>query len=755
MHDQGIIGDNIPNVDALKKVVGDAAFAADLGMQGLLHLKVLRSDRHHARILRLGIRKAAEMPGVVSILTHRDIPGKNRIGIINKDQPILAEDRVRFFGDPIALVVAESEMQASQAMSRLEVTYEDLPASFSPEESLESPILIHESGNLLHQREIIKGDVEKGFTDADLIIEKVYRTSMLDHFYLEPDAGLGWIDEDGRITICSSTQNPHYDHAEIVSVLGIDPGDVRSIQATTGGGFGGKLDISVQCFLALAVHHTKRPVSMVYTRQEALLTTAKRHPMLIRYKTGAYEDGRLAAARIDITADTGAYGSYGMAVADRAAVHAAGPYRIPHLQVSSRVVYTNNPFCGAMRGFGVPQVAFAHESQMDILAEELGKDPIELRLVNAMARGSETPTGQILEESVGIVECLQRIRQQKEDAVSLLPGAESLPGTGVGAMWYGIGNTGVKNPASARVELDQQGRFVLYTGAADIGQGSNTVLSQIAASEMGINIEQVRLVRADTALTLNAGATSASRQTYISGNAVMKATAKLRKLVLEHASRYLRVNVNEIGIVDGMIQSEADGRVLTSLDEVVERSRREGKPLEAEAAFDPETSLLDPQTGQGNPYATYAFACHMADIDVDPVSGVVNVHRIVAAHDVGKAVNPMLVEGQITGGVAMGLGFALMEEFVPGTTRFAGDYLVPTVKDVPSIVPIIVEDPEPTGPYGAKGVGEPALIPTAPAILNAIAQATGVRIYHLPATSERVFMACRQLRSGTERIQEE
>jgi CO/xanthine dehydrogenase Mo-binding subunit len=351
---------------------------------------------------------------------------------------------------------------------------------------------------------------------------------------------------------------------------------------------------------------------------------------------------------------------------------------------------------------------------------------------------------------VGIKECLQRVQQQREDAVSLVPGAEGLRGTGVGAMWYGIGNTGVKNPASARVELDREGKFVLYTGAADIGQGSNTVLSQIAASAMGTRLDQVRLVHGDTAFTPDAGATSASRQTYISGNAVMQAAARLRDLVLEHASRYLQVNVNDIAILEGMITSQEDGRALAPLEDVAARSHQEGKPLEAEAAFNPETSLLDPETGQGNPYATYAFACHMAEVDVDAATGEVDVLRIVAAHDVGKAVNPLHVEGQIAGGVAMGLGFALMEEFVPGKTSFAHEYMVPTVRDVPAIIPIIVEDPEPSGPYGAKGVGEPALIPTAPAILNAIAQAAGVRIYHLPATKERVFMACRQLRSGRE-----
>jgi CO/xanthine dehydrogenase Mo-binding subunit len=736
---KGKVGESIPRIDALDKVLGKALFAADLRMEGLLHMKVLRSDRPHARIRKIDTEGVAGMEGVVRIFTHKDIPGKNRIGIINKDQPVLAEEKVRFVGDAVALVVAHSEREAERALGEIRVEYEDLHPIFYPEESLNSTTLIHEKGNLLYQRDIVKGDVEKGFSEADLAIERTYSTSMLEHTYLEPDAGLARIDEEGRITVYASTQNPHYDHSEIVTSLGLDPSKVRVIQATTGGGFGSKLDITVQCFLALAVYYLRRPIRLVYTREEAYLATAKRHPLIMKYKTGVRQDGKIVAMDVDILGDTGAYGSYGIAVAGRAAVHATGPYHVPHVKVRARMAYTNHPFCGAMRGFGVPQVAFAHESQMDLLAEELGMDPFDIRPLNAFEPGSETATGQILKDSVGIKECLQRVQEHSKKMKEETAAPGRLSGRGIAAMWYGIGNTGMKNPASARAELNHQGMFALFTGAAEIGQGSDTVLCQIAASEMGIGLEDIRLIRGDTAFTPDAGATSASRQTYISGNAVREAAARLRVMVLENASEFLDVPVNELTIEDALIKSTRDGEILTNLEEVAARCKHEGKQLIGEGSFDPPTSTLNPETGQGIPYATYAFACHMVDVQVDPTTGEVDVLRVVAAHDVGKAINPTNVVGQICSGVAMGIGQALMEEFVPGQTRSMREYMIPTVKDVPVIIPIIVESPEHTGPFGAKGVGEPALIPTAPAIINAINQALGVKIVDLPAKLERVM----------------
>ncbi len=416
-------GVNVHRVDGLDKVLGKALFAADIKMEGLFHIRVLRSDRPHARIKKVYTEKAARLEGVVKILTHSDIPGEKMIGVITRDQPVLAIEKVRFVGDPIALVVAYTEKEADLALEKITVEYEDLVSIFDPEEALHSSNLIHESGNLLFQRDIIKGDIEKGFAEADFIIKKTYSTSMGEHIYLEPDAGVAWIDNEGRIVVYASSQDPHYDQREIARSLGLESSRVRVIQATTGGSFGSKHDATIKCFLALAVYHLRRPVRLVYSREEVFLATPKRHSFTITYKTGARKNGKLLAVEADIMGDTGAYSSYGVAVASKAAVHATGPYEVPNVSVRARVVYTNHPISGAMRGFGVPQVAFAHESQMDLLAEKLGMSPVDLRLLNCLRPGLSTSTGHILHHSVGIAKTLEiakehylRLKQEGSDS---------------------------------------------------------------------------------------------------------------------------------------------------------------------------------------------------------------------------------------------------------------------------------------------------------------------------------------------------
>jgi CO/xanthine dehydrogenase Mo-binding subunit len=394
-----------------------------------------------------------------------------------------------------------------------------------------------------------------------------------------------------------------------------------------------------------------------------------------------------------------------------------------------------------MRGFGVPQMAFAHESQMDLLAQALKMDPIEVRLKNSLRAGSETATGQTLMASVGIGETLRKVKEWRDrSAISRNDSKKPFikKGIGVGSMWYGIGNTGIANPSTAQMEIDPNGEVRLFTGVADIGQGSDTVLLQIASEAISVSLEEIRLIRADTAMTTDAGATSASRQTYISGNAILNAIKSLKEEAIKEAGQILGVEGKDLYFEDGEIKHKSKPSVYLSIKEIAKRS---GKVLKGEGQFDPETTRLDPETGQGAPYATYAFASHLAEVEVDTETGKVKVNRVIASHDVGKAIHPKNVIGQIMGGVAMGAGFALMEEFVPGETTSFFNYLIPTSKDVPEVIPIIVEDEEPTGPFGAKGVGEPALIPSAPAILNAIADAIGQRIYHLPANLERVLEA--------------
>jgi CO/xanthine dehydrogenase Mo-binding subunit len=594
-------------------------------------------------------------------------------------------------------------------------------------------------------RKIKKGDVEKAFGHCQVVVEKTYRTARIEHSYLEPDAGAGYVDEDGTLVIYASTQNPHYDHKEVCGLLGLEDHQVRIVQAATGGGFGSKLDLNMQGFIGLALLHLKRPVKMVYSREESFLATAKRHPLEMTLKTGADRNGKLLALQAMIIGDTGAYGSYGIAVASRAAVHATGPYEVENIDIESRCVYTNNPFCGAMRGFGTPQIAIAHESHMDLLAERLGMDPLELRLLNAVRPGSETATGQKLTASVGIGDCLEALRSHYEWARTVWRADETEPykkrGIGLGGMWYGIGNTGVRNPSTAKIKMDLGGNVSLYTGCADIGQGSTTILAQIAAESLGIKPENIRLFVADTRCTTNAGATSASRQTYISGNAVKEAADKLADVLLTEAVNKLRVSKSDLVLKGGFVVDCGNPNNQVELSALAQRANQKGIPLKWQGYFDPETVPLDPETGQGVPYTTYAFAGQLVLLTVDTLTGEVSIEKVFAAHDVGKAIHPENVKGQICGGVAMGIGFALMEEFTPGQTISMKDYHVPTGADVPEIVPIIVESSEPTGPFGAKGVGEPALIPTAPAILNALADALDQRIYNLPANLESVLGA--------------
>jgi len=740
------IGKNILRFDAPAKLKGESLFCADIKLDAPLFLKALRSSHHHAIIEKIDISKALKIDGVIRIFTAKDIPGKNLTGIINKDQPLLAEDKVRSKADPVALVAAENETAAQKALDAIEVVYKELPAVFDPIKALEpGACKIHEKGNLLCKRQVKKGDVKAAFEKCHSIIEKTYKTSAIEHNYLEPDAGVGYVDTDGCLVIYASTQNPHYDHKELTSLLALNDDQIRIIMATTGGGFGSKLDLNVQGFIGLALYHLKRPVRYVYTREEAYRATSKRHPFIIKIKTGADRKGRILAVKIRAICNTGAYGSYGMAVASRSAVIGIGPYEVENVDVECSAVYTNTTFCGAMRGFGAPQMALAHESQIDLHAEALGIDPWQIRTINGFKKGSLTATNQVLTDSVGFQECLNAVKSHYDHALENWVTKSQSPfiqrGVGLGGMWYGIGNTGVQNPSTARVEMDRNGCVTVFTGCAEIGQGSTTVLAQIAAQVLGIDPMSINMVVGDTKYTTNAGATSASRQTYISGNAVKDAAQKLAKVLLTEAVNKLKKAGPLLQMKDGVVFDSLDPEKKIEFAWLARRIYDKGGSLSWQGYFDPETIPLDPATGEGAPYATYAFACHVACIEVDILTGQVDIKKIIAAHDVGKAIHPENVIGQIYGGVAMGVGFAVMEEFVPNQTISMKDYYVPTIADMPEVMAIIIEDPEPTGPFGAKGVGEPALIPTAPAIINAISNALGKRIYSLPANLERVLKA--------------
>ncbi|WP_375461397.1 molybdopterin-dependent oxidoreductase [uncultured Enterovirga sp.] len=744
------IGARVERLDGTRKVEGCDIFGADSAPTDALLLRVVRSPFHRASFA-LGDMTAylGAHSGLAAILTAADVPGRNRFGVIPSfvDQPVFAERETRFRGEAVAAIVGEADAVAALDLATFPVSWTELPALTTTDAALgDGANLLHEgrAGNILVRGRVVRGDVEAALAGAEVTAEGLFEAGFVEHAPIEPEAGFARRVGD-RIEIQACTQAPYMDRDDVAAILGIDHDQVRIVPTAVGGGFGTKLDLSVQPFLAVAAWRLGgRPVRMTYSRTESMMTTTKRHPASIRIRAGANRHGRLVA--LDVAADfnTGAYASWGPTVANRVPVHASGPYLVPHYRALSRAIHTHLVPAGAFRGFGVPQAAIAQEQIFDELAERLGLDALDFRILNALRPEDPTVTGQVMGEGVGIRACLEALRphwiRARADAeVSNGRAAAHLRrGVGVAGMWYGCGNTSMSNPSTMRIGVTAAGRIMLHQGAVDIGQGSNTVIAQIAADAIGAPLDAIDLVSGDTDLSPDCGKTSASRQTFISGKAAELAGRALRRDILRLA------NAGEdarLAFADGAIRvDDGDHQAVLRLAELPTDAR--GYALSAEESFDPPTTPLDPD-GQGSPYAVYGFGAHLAEIEVDTALGTVRVLKITAAHDVGRAINPTLLEGQIEGGIAQGLGLALMEEFHPGRGENLHDYLIPTVGDVPPIETILIEDPSWVGPSGAKGIGEQALIPTAPAILNAIHHATGVRLRRVPATPDRVMAALR------------
>ncbi len=731
----------------IAKTTGQAQYGADLWREDMLHLKVVRSPHPHARVLDVDTADALALPGVEAVLTAKDVP-VNRHGRVIQDEAVLAADRVRMIGDPVAAVVAVSERLAAEAAAKVRVRYEVLPAVTSPQEALrEGAPRLHDGGNLLTHQVIQRGDAEAGLARAHVTAEGFFRTPFNEHAYLEPEAALAYVDEDGRVVIHTGTSHTHMHRLEVSRCLGLPPERVRIIPALLGGHFGGRTDAPMQCILGVAAWRLRRPVRCVFTREESFACTTKRHPFEIRGRVGADRDGRITGLRLDMVADGGAYASAGQYIIVRAGVSGCGPYDLPNVWVGGPTTYTNNPLAGAMRGFGAPQSTFALESLMDELAKRLGMHPIELRLRNALRPGAMLATGFRVGEEMGYVETLEAIRPHYDAAVRRAREAGKADGVrrgvGVASMWYGIGTTLGEKASYADVELLPSGRVAVLAGATDAGQGSDYLLRRVAAQALDVPLEQVDLVRGDTDLTRDTNSCTGSRVSFYVGNAVRIAGGALRRAILEAASREMEAPPEILDIRDGQVVArDAPGRRL-SLRDLAGRLERRNVRLQEGGTYDPETVPLDPATGIGRPYATYASATQMAEVEVNVCTGAVRVLRVVAAHDIGKVLNPVGAQGQVEGAVVMGIGFALKEEFFPGVTRGFADYRIPTTRDAPEVEAIFIERPDPHGPFGAKGLGECAMIPTAPAILNAVADATGARITRLPATRERVLEALR------------
>ncbi|MCH7555031.1 MAG: molybdopterin-dependent oxidoreductase [Proteobacteria bacterium] len=733
------VGARMAKVDGVAKLDGSEMFGADAVPEDALWLRVIRSPHARARFT-LG-----RFSPDVTLLTSADIPGVNAFGIYptGKDQPVLAAGAVRFRGEAVAALVGERQAIEAIRDQDLDIEWQPLDPVIGLDAAMaDGAPLVQDGkpGNLLIRGLVAKGDVEAGFAAADFIAEGDFETGFVEHAYIEPEAG--WARRLGdRIEIAVSTQTPYMDRDAVAHVLGIENSRVRIMPTACGGGFGGKLDVAVQPLIAVAAWALDRPVACVYSRPESMVSTTKRHPSRISARAGCDRRGRLTAFTSHGDFDTGAYASWGPTVADRVPIHATGPYFVPHLRNSSAAFHTNGPPAGAFRGFGVPQCAIVHEALYDELAAMAGIDPLEFRVINAIRVGQETATGQRLEASAGLGRCLEALRPawraaRREAEAFNQTGGEIRRGAGVGCMWYGIGNTSMSNPSTMRVGIDRGGRLTLYNGAVDMGQGPNTIMVQICADALGVAAEKFHIVMGDTDLTADAGKSSASRQTFVSGKAAQLAGADLRAKILRLAnagdSATIRIGDGGVTVRHGQQEHLIDLAFMEPDDH--------GDALSGVGTFDPPTTALD-ANGQGSPYATYGFAAQIAEVEVDMELATVRVLRMVAAHDLGRAINPTQVEGQIHGGIAQGLGMALMEEYIPGRSDNLHDYLIPTIGDVPPIECILIEDAEPLGPHGAKGIGEPALIPTAPAIFGAIHHATGVRVRAAPATPARLRAA--------------
>ncbi len=742
--ENGSIGQRIPKLDGASRIDGSALFGADAAPAGALWLRAIRSPHARARFTLGDVDAWAKTrPGIARVFSAREVPGHNSFGVYPdlKDQPVLAEGHVRYRGEAILTVVGERAAVEGILVDELPITWipEDPAVGIAAGLRADPPLHAFKPDNVLTRGLVERGDADAACASAAHTADGYYGTGFVEHAYIEPEAGYA-IRRGDRMEVFACTQAPMMDRDEVARVLGLPVADVVILASACGGGFGGKLDVSVQPLVAVAAWHLPdTPIRCIYSRIESMASSTKRHPAEVWARASCDAKGHLVSFEMDADFNTGAYASWGPTVANRVPVHATGPYKVPHVRNRTRAIYTNETPAGAFRGFGIPQAAIAQESLYDTLAEKVGIDRLEFRLINAIRVGDSTPSGQVLQASAGLAECLERLRPGWN---ALLADADAFNarktrqrrGVGIACMWYGIGNTSMSNPSTMRLTLDVAGKITFWNGAVDIGQGSTTVLGQIAADALGCPVGLLLSVIGDTDRTFDAGKTSASRQTFVSGKAAELAGKALRAEILRLTNAGSEARIHFGG---ALLRIEDNGREVTlDLAQLPELTDRQ--VLEGIGTFDPPTTPLDAK-GQGAPYATYGFAAQVAALDVDLDLGTVKVNKVIAAHDVGRSINPMLVEGQIHGGIAQGLGLALMEEFIPGRTENLHDYLIPTFGDMPDIEIILVEAHEPLGPSGAKGIGEPALIPTAPAIFSAIRHAVGVIPRRAPLLPHRLW----------------
>lgn len=766
-----IVGERLKRVDSLPKALGTAKYTADLiadlKKDAVLIGKALFAKYPHAIIERIDTSKAAQLEGVVAIMTSKDLPGRNGYGILVPDKPVIAEKKTKYEGDPVALVAAINEEIANKALKLIEVDYKVLPAYNDPREAMKKDAIpIHENhpsadkGNILTVVSLNKGDVEKAFAEADIIIENLYETPMVEHCYLERDICIAIPDPmTGGLTLISPQQAVYATRRALAPVFGLPQSKIRVICPVVGGGFGGKEDSTLDvCAVAgVLALKTKRPVCFELSREEVFRTTGKRHPAYIRHRMAATKEGKITAIDVETILDKGAYVSLGglreplHAVTQRVTVYAGGTYAIPNARSKTYSVFTNHPYSCAFRGFGAPQAFYAVECQIDELARKLNMDPIELRLKNILRDEDRTIYGQVMKESrgLGLEECIAKVKERMQwDRPYDRGDGVFKRGRGFAVFMYGTGLPLLFEGASCYATLQVDGSLNIAVCSTEMGQGVATVLAQIAAETIGVRYEDVLVSYSDTGSAPDCGPTVGSRSTVMVGNAVVNACTQLKERILATASKQLNADPRDMDIADGKVFIIGKPETAVPLATIANIAHVSQVPLAAVGVWYPPKPSFRAEDGQGDPFHAYTFGAAGVEIEVDTQTGVIQVLKVVLACDVGKAINPITVEGQMEGGAAQGIGWALMEEVFMKDGIMENDafhnFLIPTVKDLPDLETIIVEHKNDLGPYGAKGIGEPPVIPFAPAIRNALYDATGIKINTIPLTPQRVLDAIKK-----------
>jgi len=756
------VGASVARLDAWDKVTGKTGFAADYYSDDLVWAGVKRAGVPHALVKGINFAHAQSMPGVIRVLTHKDVPGINRQGVIRKDQPVLVDDKVRHCGDAVALVLAEDKAALEKAINAIEIQYEPLPAVLDPETALEEGApLVHEDhpgGNVLLKGDLTIGVGPEAEKECDALVEARFETQRQEHAYLETEAGWARVDDNGMLTIVCSTQTPFRDRAEVSECLGLDAGRVRIIAPYCGGAFGGKDGVTVQTLLGLAaLHSAGRPVKMWWAREESFLAGTKRHPAQMYYRLGAKSDGSLHYLSVRLYLDTGPYDHLGGVVLTLALEHAGGPYRIPNAHLQGWAAYTNNPIGGAFRGFGVPQVTAAIEQMMDMVAHKLGRDPLDLRLRNALKRGDRNCVGKTLVSSTGLKECLEVVKThalwRERDRWKSAAVSRKLRGVGIAAVMQASGyGPVVPDVGNAKVELTLEGKIRVYSGVVDMGQGNASTSVQMAGSILGQEAAHMELVLPDTERTLPSGSASASRCTYTFGNALIGAAEILKGRILQRAADLLMAGgKEEMTLVPGAVRHLKTGREfpLSRIAQFLNNSERVAtNHFRAPVAAD-DLGIPDDLRLHGLPHTLFSYGAHLVAVEIDQITGAVDVQRCLAVTDCGKVINPQIYEQQIQGAIGQGLGYALCEDLEVEQGRIStpdfSTYILPTAMDIPEMESVAVEIYEHTGPFGLKGVGEVATNGPLPAVANAVADACGVRVFRSPLTPERVLGAIRKV----------